>query len=316
MPARRSDLITRGVSGRIGSSISRAPATSPSTAMNTHEEPSSIDRRRTSRAPRGSGAPPETNEAFPSATRRGPTSPSMPAPCFSITASGNSSSTSCSRAERTTAAREHVRRHLIERGREAEQLSAVDRPERLHVGHRGDARRQGAGLVEHQHRASGEGLESPAALDDDASLRRARDARHDRDRHGEDQRARRRDHHDREEAQGVARDHPRPERDHQRDGDEDRGVSVGQADGGRLLVLCGLHEPHDARVGAVLARTPSPAGRTRAPALTAPERTRSLWGRSTGRDSPVSADSSSTASPINTPSTGTTSPVFTRSRSP
>ena len=51
------------------------------------------------------------------------------------------------------------------------------------------------------------------------------------------------------------------------------------------------------------------------PALTAPERTRSPEGRSTGRDSPVSADSSRIASPSSTPSTGTTSPVFTKSRS-
>jgi hypothetical protein len=149
-------------------------------------------------------------------------------------------------------AREHVRRHLIERGRQAEQLIAVDRPERFHVGHGGHARRQGAGLVEHQHRPPSQGLEGTATLDDDPSLRGAGDARHDRDRDGEDQRARRRDHHDREEAQGVTRDDPGAERDDQRDRDEDRGVSIGETHRRALLLLGRLHEPHDARIRAVL----------------------------------------------------------------
>ena len=51
---------------------------------------------------------------------------------------------------------EHVRRHLVERGGEAEQLVAGDRPggDDLRIG-RGNPRRQGAGLVEHQHRTPG-----------------------------------------------------------------------------------------------------------------------------------------------------------------
>ena len=53
------------------------------------------------------------------------------------------------------------------------------------------------------------------------------------------------------------------------------------------------------------------------PAFTAPLRTCSPRSRSTGRDSPVSADSSRTATSAATiPSTGTTSPCFTSSRSP
>ena len=52
------------------------------------------------------------------------------------------------------------------------------------------------------------------------------------------------------------------------------------------------------------------------PALTAPDRIWSPSGRSDGRDSPVSADSSKTPGVVSTPSTGTTSPVFTKSRSP
>jgi hypothetical protein len=52
------------------------------------------------------------------------------------------------------------------------------------------------------------------------------------------------------------------------------------------------------------------------PALTTPDRTTSPGTRSTGSDSPVSADSSSTAEDNRRPSTGMTSPVPTSSRSP
>ena len=52
------------------------------------------------------------------------------------------------------------------------------------------------------------------------------------------------------------------------------------------------------------------------PALTAPDRIGSPAARSTGRDSPVRADSSRTACVEATPSTGITAPCLTRSRSP
>jgi hypothetical protein len=53
------------------------------------------------------------------------------------------------------------------------------------------------------------------------------------------------------------------------------------------------------------------------PAFTAPERTCSAATRSTGLDSPVSADSSKTPLPdAKKPSTGTTSPCLTSKRSP
>ena len=60
IPALRSERITRGASGRIGSSMIRAPAIRPSIATKMQEEPSSIDRRRTSRARGGMGAPSDT----------------------------------------------------------------------------------------------------------------------------------------------------------------------------------------------------------------------------------------------------------------
>ena len=101
IPARRSVRITRGESGRIGSSMTNAPVTTASMATNTHDEPSSAVRRRTSRALRGIGAPADTNEAFPNATCRPSTVPSMPAPCCSTTSVGNVRTTPCSRAART-----------------------------------------------------------------------------------------------------------------------------------------------------------------------------------------------------------------------
>ena len=91
------------MSGRIGSSITKAPATSPSTPTNTHEEPSSIVRRRTSRARGGSDAPPATYEACPSTIRCPSTSPLTPAPYRSSTSCGNESSLPRSRAARTIA---------------------------------------------------------------------------------------------------------------------------------------------------------------------------------------------------------------------
>ncbi len=80
IPARRNDRITRGVSGRIGSSITSAPATTPSTATNTQDDPSSKVRRRTSLARPVRLAPGETNDAFPRDTFRPSTEPAIPAP--------------------------------------------------------------------------------------------------------------------------------------------------------------------------------------------------------------------------------------------
>ena len=60
------------------------------------------------------------------------------------------------------------------------------------------------------------------------AVRRARDAGHERDRRGEDQRTRGRDHHHREEAHRVAGDGPGEPGDAERDGQEDRRVAVGE----------------------------------------------------------------------------------------
>ena len=84
----------------------------------------------------------------------------------------------------------------------------------------GDARMAGgdrARLVEQQDLAGGELLERGAALHDDTTARGTREARHDRDRRGEDERARRRDHEHRDRPLEITRDGPRDARDGERD---------------------------------------------------------------------------------------------------
>ncbi len=103
IPARRRMRITRGVSERIGSSRTTAPATSPSTETITHDDPSIALRRRTSRALTGSGAPRATQLALPSPTLRPLTRPRMPEPSSSRTSSGKTSSSPRRRAEATIA---------------------------------------------------------------------------------------------------------------------------------------------------------------------------------------------------------------------
>ena len=77
------------------------------------------------RAPcRGIGAPADTNEAFPNATCRPSTVPSMPAPCCSTTSVGNVRTSPCSRAARTIDCGQHVRGYLVEGGGQSEQLVA------------------------------------------------------------------------------------------------------------------------------------------------------------------------------------------------
>ena len=92
IPARRSVRITLGVSGRIGSSSTSAPAISPSIWIITHDDPSIALRRRTSRAAAGNGSPWAIHEALPSATLWSSTVPRIPEPGSSLTSFGNDSS--------------------------------------------------------------------------------------------------------------------------------------------------------------------------------------------------------------------------------
>ena len=208
IPARRSVRITRGESGRIGSSMTSAPAMAPSTAMNTHDEPSSAVRRRTSRALRGMGAPAATNDAFPSATWLPSTLPSIPAPCCSTTSVGNTSSRPCSRDALTIDVASTCGDTWSSEAARRSSASAEMSCEHLDVGDLRDPGGERAGLVEQQHLPVGERLQRPAALHDDPASCGARDARHHRDGHREDQRARRRHHEHRQRAYRIPREEP------------------------------------------------------------------------------------------------------------
>ena len=135
------------------------------------------------------------------------------------------------------------------------------------------AERDRAGLVEQDGAHRAEPLDRAAALDHDPGPRGAREARHERDRRGEDERARRRDDEDRERPDRVARGRPGDVGDEQRRGQEERGVAVGHADERRPLALGLLDEPHERRVGALGRRPRSARSSKAAPALAVPLRT-------------------------------------------
>jgi hypothetical protein len=119
MPARRSARNVRDVSGRTGSSSTNAPPSAPSTATNTLIDPSNDVRRRTRRAQAGCGAPGTAQSALPMATARPSTAPRIPPPASSTTSPGKESRAPRACASRTIA-RQHMRGHLVQRGREAE----------------------------------------------------------------------------------------------------------------------------------------------------------------------------------------------------
>ena len=91
-PARRRERMTRGVSGRIGSSRTSAPASRPSAATQTAVAPSIVARRRTSRAQAGSMAIDVSwtaNATVPTRTSIPSTTPETPAPGVSTASSGS-----------------------------------------------------------------------------------------------------------------------------------------------------------------------------------------------------------------------------------
>ncbi len=108
-----------------------------------------------------------------------------------------------------------------------------------------------AGLVEQQDLAARELFERATALHDDAAASRPRQAGDDRDRRGEDERARCRDDEDRNGALEVTRQRPRRAGERQRDPEEHRGVAVGEPHERRARRLGFGDEPDDARVGAL-----------------------------------------------------------------
>jgi hypothetical protein len=147
--------------------------------------------------------------------------------------------------------RNHVRRRLCERRREAQHVGGGDLRAAFDRDDACAPAGQRAGLVEEQNRRLREAFQRAAALDQHAALRAARHARHDRDRHRENQRTRRRDDEHRERAADVAGREPRAARDEQRNHDEARRVAIRDAHGRAALALRALDHPYDAGKRAV-----------------------------------------------------------------
>ena len=142
---------------------------------------------------------------------------------------------------------QHVRRDLVERRGQAQhpvQIEPVPHRERLDVAHLRDAGGERPRLVQHEDLRPRERLEHAASLHDDPPVRGAGDPGHDRDRHRQQQRARRGHDEDRQGSGRITR-RPRHAGDGERDRHEDRGVPIGEPDERRLLALGLLYEPHD-----------------------------------------------------------------------
>ncbi len=261
-PARRRERITRGVSGRIGSSSTRAPTSTPSTPTYTPVAPSRFTRRRTSRAQAGSGAPSVAKSALPTWTTWPSTRPVMPEPGTSSASSGSARATPRSRAPDTIDDARTCGETCSRERRVAQHLLGGPVRRRHDIREMRPAGGERAGLVEQEDACPGDGLERTAALDDDPALRGAADAGHDRDGRREEQRAGRRHDQHGQGAHRVAGGHPGVARDDQRQGHEQERVAVGQAHERRLRRLGLLDEAHDAGVGAVLRGGGGHAGRT------------------------------------------------------
>ena len=151
--------------------------------------------------------------------------------------------------------RERVGRELVERGGEAERLVGGEPVERDDVVDLRRAQRERAGLVEQHGLRLAEQLDHAAALDDHPGARGPRDTGDERDRGGEDQRARRCDDEHGDRAHGVAARGPGGAGHEQRDREEDRGVAVGEPHEGRLLRLGLADEADEVRVRALGGRT-------------------------------------------------------------
>ena len=151
-----------------------------------------------------------------------------------------------------------MRRHLIERGCEAQNLVGAERAGTDNLGDGRPADGDRAGLVEEQDLAARQLFECRAAFHDDTAARRARQTRHDGDGHREDQRARCGDHQNCNGANQVAGDRPGCARDRQAHQQENAGISVGQANERRARSLGVRHEPDDAGVGALVCRSRGP----------------------------------------------------------
>ena len=150
--------------------------------------------------------------------------------------------------------RDHMRRGLRQRGGQLQQWL---RGMRAGAGHRQHARVAGgerAGLVQKQHLRAGQRLQRGAVLHQNAALRAARYAAHDRHRHREYQRTRRGHHQHRQRAQRIAAEQPGRAGQQQGQRNQDQRIAVGHPHERRTRLPRRLDHPHDAGVGAVRCR--------------------------------------------------------------
>ena len=207
--ARRRSTAARGVGDAARSAMTTTPAGATVDA-DVHDRASgragSTRRAQPIPMPRRS-----ERSAQPTATRAGRRRlPSMPCAGLLVRRrSGSSSSASRGLGVVHERLGEHVRRELIDRRREAQQLVGVGAVERDDRARPRASPSVSVPVLSSSTRArAAEPLDRARALDDDARARGARHAGHERDRRGEDQRARRGDDEHRERADGIAADQP------------------------------------------------------------------------------------------------------------
>ena len=308
-PPRRMARIVARASGRIRSSSRSAPAGWPSAATNTVRAPSSRARLRTALTHGGSPVTP-AQPARPTRTGRPRTVPAMPWPGCSVTASGRTSGQPRSAAARTTAAARTCPDTWSSERRQGEDLLRRQRPGGHHRGHRRLAGRERPGLVDHQRGAPGQAFQHAAVLDHHPAPRRRGQPRHQGDRRGQDQRARR----------GHHQDGDRPLRAAHRPGgpghgqgqrQEPRRVPVGEPDERRLRAFRLGDQPDDAGVGAVRG-----AGRRRAGRTARPRSASRCGRRRPGRARPAAPRRSAPTRPAPRPPRSRRRPRGARRRAP
>ena len=146
---------------------------------------------------------------------------------------------------------ENVGRESVDRGGEPEELPLRPAAPGHDFSYLGRADGQGAGLVEQDGPRLAERLDRTGALDNHSRARGAREAGHQRDRRGENQRAGGCDHDDSQPPHGIAAQRPSEPRGQQCHGKEEAGVPVGHPHHRRPLRLRLLDQPNQRGVRAV-----------------------------------------------------------------
>ncbi len=139
----------------------------------------------------------------------------------------------------------------VDAGRQTKRLVRVEPVEGHERFELGLAEGDGARLVEENRVRLAELLDRSGALDDDADASAAGEPGHQGDRGGEDQGARSGDDEDGERPNGVSGERPRDSGDDRGDGEEDRGVAIGDPHERRRLLLRRFDEADEGRVRAL-----------------------------------------------------------------